>query len=648
MLPLSEERRNNNIYGENQKLAGWEEKDGNIVFTWDKVTSEHGGIHNIRIKLTVRAEGRQAVFEMEIDNRSEYTVENVYCPYIADIAPPKGAAWLKTFSQRYAQGQEMDIWPQFTNTVGYFGADYPTLIPGGIGAPTTPFILLRSENQGLYMGVKSNSCDWVAWFGELRPGWGSSIDSRVPETMDIAGKPVQKRFAALHLPFVQAGEKKTLTPVALEAYEGGWQEGADIYSAWRKTWLKPAAPPAWAKEPHAWQQIHINSPEDELRMRFVDLPKAAETCKKYGVDVIQLVGWNDGGQDQGNPSHDPDPRLGTFEELREAIGKCHEMGIKVILFTKFTWADRATEAFRNEYIKYSIKDPYGDYYVYGGYLYQTGTQLLDINTKRLIPMCFGSEEYMKVCEREFKKIVDLGAAGMLFDECQHHYPTRLCFDTGHGHRYAWPTYTNDRKFIERMWKSTEVPEDFLMAGEACYDWLMEAYHMAYFRSESKDYIPLNRYLHPECQYMTAVTGFNDRNMINQCLMFRYIISYEPYNFKGRLDDYPETVAYGRKMESLRTELRAYFWDGEFRDEQEASVTTADGKPHKPYAVFRHKDTKKIGVVISNYSHKETVTVFVKPESGETLTQYRLVDNSEWKPAQKGISIPPCSAAVVIA
>ena len=40
--------------------------------------------------------------------------------------------------------------------------------------------------------------------------------------------------------------------------------------------------------------------------------------------------------------------------------------------------------------------------------------------------------------------------------------------------------------------------------------------------------------------MTAVTGFNDRNMINQCLLYHYVISYEPYNFKGRLDDYPLT------------------------------------------------------------------------------------------------------------
>ena len=50
--------------------------------------------------------------------------------------------------------------------------------------------------------------------------------------------------------------------------------------------------------------------------------------------------------------------------------------------------------------------------------------------------------------------------------------------------------------------------------------------------------------------MTAVNGFYDRNMINQCLMYRYIISYEPFHFKGWLHDYPETVAYGNAMDAL--------------------------------------------------------------------------------------------------
>ena len=46
--------------------------------------------------------------------------------------------------------------------------------------------------------------------------------------------------------------------------------------------------------------------------------------------------------------------------------------------------------------------------------------------------------------------------------------------------------------------------------------------------------------------MTAVTGFDDRSMVNQCLMYRYIISYEPYNFKGHLDDYPRRSHMARR------------------------------------------------------------------------------------------------------
>jgi hypothetical protein len=122
-------------------------------------------------------------------------------------------------------------------------------------------------------------------------------------------------------PYIMPCETRTLTPVVLQAFEGGWHQGVDIYKKWRSSWMKTPEIPSWAAEPHSWQQIHINSPEDELRIRFCDLVKIGEDCAKHVVKVIQLVGWNDGGQDQGNPSHNPDPRLGSFEELKDAIHK---------------------------------------------------------------------------------------------------------------------------------------------------------------------------------------------------------------------------------------------------------------------------------------------------------------------------------------
>jgi hypothetical protein len=292
-----------------------------------------------------------------------------------------------------------------------------------------------------------------------------------------------------------------------------------------------------------------------------------------------------------------------------------------------------------------VIDPYGDYYLYPGYRYFTGTQLMDINTKRLIPACFNNEAYMQLCEREFKKLVDLGADGMLFDECQHHSPTWACFSPHHGHRYGVPTYGRDNEFVVHMRQVEGTPPDFLVAGEACYDWQMSAYQLAYFRTENKSHVPLARYLLPHSQYMTAVTGFDDRNMINQCLLYRYVISYEPFNFKGSLDDFPDTVDYGRQMDELRTQYRRWFWDGEFLDNQGASVTDADGMPHHPFTVFR-ADDGSMALAIANYEDGP-VTVHFSWSDGTQAGKMELVGDRAWSNVDGRFDLPARSAAIIL-
>ena len=646
LVPVSDELRDNPVYGEKQRLASVEDNDGCLRFLWDGVESERAGKLDIKVTVEVRAEGAQAVWYTRIENRSPYMVESVYSPYLGDLTHPDGAAWFKAFSYKYAGAEEWNVWPTFDNQFGYYGVEYPTQFGReslGQGAPMAPFLLLRSELQGLYVGVKNDSSEMVSWHLEHRPGWGSSIDSRVSEKDEIAGKTVHTLFAPVHMPYIPPGEARALTPIALQMFSGGWQQGADIYKAWRDSFMGMARPPAWAREPHAWLQLHINSPEDELRLRFTELPNVARECAEHGVAAIQLVGWNDGGQDQGNPSHTPDPRLGTFEELKAAIAECQRLGVKIILFAKFVWADRGTDWFRKELIDLAVKDPYGDYYMHPGYKYFTPAQLLDINTKRLIPMCFGSDRYIDVCKTEFQKFIDLGADGFLFDECMHHTPAHLCFDENHGHRCGWPVYAKDREFIRELEKMPGLREDFLFAGEALYDWELETYHLSYLRSEDKRYIPLPRYLRPKADIMTAVTGFEDRNMVNQCLMYRYIMSYEPYNFKGWLRDYPVTLEYGKLMDALRLAYRKHLWDGEYRDTCGAEVMRADGAAHSPYARFVADDGTS-ALVICNYED-EPVTVRATLDVG-TISRYRLVDDETIRPAGGGIVIPARSAAVV--
>ena len=106
-----------------------------------------------------------------------------------------------------------------------------------------------------------------------------------------------------------------------------------------------------------------------------------------------------------------------------------------------------------------------------------------------------------------------------------------------------------------------------------------------------------------------------------------------------------TIEYGKKTDALRTELRDYFWDGEFRHEVGARVM-AGGKPHHPYSVFVNARTGKAGLVICNYDPQETVTVEAALEDGGTLARWRLVDDPAWRSASS-IVIPPRSAAVVL-
>lgn len=171
----------------------------------------------------------------------------------------------------------------------------------------------------------------------------------------------------VHYPFLNSGESGPLAPIVLGPYKGDWHTGVDIYKRWLDTWYHPLPMPAWATEVHSWQQLQINSAEDDLRTRYADLPQRVAEDARHGITAVQLVGWNLGGQDRDNPSDDIDPRLGSAAELKDAIAQIQKMGVHVILFAKYAWADTSTEWYKKELYKHMATDPYGDIYTWAGY-----------------------------------------------------------------------------------------------------------------------------------------------------------------------------------------------------------------------------------------------------------------------------------------
>jgi len=146
--------------------------------------------------------------------------------------------------------------------------------------------------------------------------------------------------------------------------------------------------------------------------------------------------------------------------------------------------------------------------------------------------------------------------------------------------------------------------------------------------------------------VVAIIGHDDRIIINLCLKYNYIMSYEPRNFKGKLSEYPNTMEYGRKVDNLRKKYSDYLWDGEFTDI--VGATVMEGKTnYDDYAVFINPKNGKKAVVLVNsgLTSAKTLTVSVNGLSGKLVSV--TPEDLEEKEYNESITVPPLSTLVLI-
>jgi sugar phosphate isomerase/epimerase len=611
-------------------ISGTLPADGN-AYTWKDVTDGSGRRHDITVTATATGNGPHRTFSLHVANNTDLVIASAKFPVVQGISVPAGRT-LSALTWQYFGASEHGLWPVFEWSKAYYGTMRPTWM--GSGNPTAPFAVMQDGHEALAVSVAGPTTDVVTWSWELDPGYADTIGDRVPSDAALT-------FSAVHLLDLAPGQQRELTGIRFDHAHGGWQAALAPYRASRRdipAAIHPA--PDWAAEPHSWYQVQLSSSAGERRYRFSDLPELARQCRDAGVAVLHVIGWNDGGQDRGNPSHDADPRLGGATGLRSAIAACQALGVRVVLFSKFTWADESTGWFRNELRRSAIRNPYGDYYPGPAYEYLTPHQLLGVSPRRLIPMCFLHEDYLRVCEHEFDKIVATGADGMLFDEAFHHGPALLCYDTSHGHRAGASVFAGDPVLAGRL--SARLPagrEDFLFAAETLYEGLQPSYHLSYIRSHFTDHVPLTRYVTPELRMLTTVSGFDDRNQINQALAYGYLICYEPFHFKGALTDMPLTTGYGRAADDLRRELAAWLWDGRYEGDAPVEVMTGQDGARFASATWVNESGSPLHL-IANYE-TDPISIRLNAPTGESRTV-----ETPWCPATTLIAVPPRTLSLV--
>lgn len=597
--------RNGHLDGQTQPKPEVQASGDAITFTWKSLMFENKslGISFVgKIKLT--NEGLE--YGGEVINPTPYMVEQLSWPFIGEVSVPEGSNKLLFQYMSYTKFNTVELYPRVSSSY-----------TGWCNLPEASFALIHDEKQGLYLSSKDEKLnELIRCMYEILPkeGYGVYAGGALSKVDNGERNQMRVQLKANRGIYTQPNMNTTLVPVVLKPYTGTWHAGVDIYKEWRKTWFVAPHRPEWVKRVNSWQQLQINGSEDNLNFTYKELVDYAKECQHYGVDAIQLTGWTTGGQDRGIPSHSTDPRLGTFDDLKNAIAESKKMGVNILLFTKFTWTDMTADLYQ-EYKKHVALDIHKDSCWHPGYNYYTYTQLLGINTRRFGVLCMVSDDCRKALRGEFQKCLDLGAQGMVYDENQHHAGHMFCFNPDHGHKIPGFLYQGadllGHDFLEMTKKQDP---DFLMNGEGPYD-LQSKYYSTYTRADVNHFAVL-RYIDPELPIACAVTSHNDRNTINMCLMDRYAISYEPRYFKGRLREFPRIMAYGQKIDQLREKYQDYLWYGEYCDVLGASVS---GKEIH-YSVFvRKSDGKKAVVVLnSNTNESSTATISIDGSKGSLL------------------------------
>jgi Domain of unknown function (DUF6259) len=618
-------------------------EDGrSLSIVWMKLRSEYGGTLAITLTATVVLDQGSVSFDMTAQNDSPLHVASVEWPILGALTKPKKSATLRRIGFTIGSyNHDYPLDPRFPTDINACGINFPTQSSEG------RYSLVLAEDEGLYIGTHDTSAkEMIKYQFELKPGYVSSRFTTVPQVESIGGHPVRITYSTQHLSFVLPGETYSLPRVVMSPFAGSWHRGVDVYRRWWDSWYKRPPSPEWLDEPHSWQQIQLNSSEDDLRTAYRDLPMRVAQAARAGVRAVQVTGWNNLGQDRNNPSHDTDPRLGTHQEFKDAIARIQKMGVRVILFNKYTWADTSTDWYKSELNRYMATDPNGIVSWFHGFKYQTPEQLADINTRRFSVACLNCDKFLQICVKEFQKSIDLNADGILYDEVMQHGGANYCFAKDHGHRSPASLWAGDLRlgamFRDQI-RKTKGEREFLMAGEGPYDLETQHYSLSYTRM-GDTHTPLARYADPYAAILVAILGFDERETINSCLQYRYLMSFEAFNFKGNIEDFPLSVTYGQKMEALRLRYRNFLWDGEFRDAQEATVSV-EGRPYEKFSVFVRKDRKRAAVVVNEGSRP--LTAKVKFDGGTAKLAWANPEEPELHVTDGTVEIPARSVIVVM-
>ena len=616
LVPLPDMEANY-VLGIDQHLTGSARSDDTLELSWAGPLRSAQGEFNLDVRLCIELVGDEVRFRMRVHNGTPYRLDEVWFGILggmtglgnSETERRETAAMVPIVNSYWQQPLFSDFGNTRGQTLGVPGAEHAFAYPSGM---TMPWVSLYNPGlgRGFYYAALEETPRVKLLGLALEPGIAQNrTTGNWPRPEEAGDLPRGITMQWTHVPFTPPGETFESATVVLACHEGGWREAGARYRAWFTARYPPIEPGStWIRRETAAVHTMFMLPEDNINLRFTDIPHWGEAAHRHGVGHVMIAGWNIGGHDRGYPQYEPDPRLGTWQELEDGIRACHALGLRVSFFVNCQPVDMTTDWYKRELHQYAILDPHGLPYYIVNY-WGMGTLSARSRFFTATPFTEISPAHPEVRElliRRMRRLIEIGADGLHLDKF---FQTPLDFNPRLTHTSPDRAHHEGiLRFVEELTAACQaVNPEFCLSYEGGWDRLLSAADTLWWGGKEV----LLKEVFPQLAMTTGVEQPYDFNRLNEAVLRGENLLIGPANYTRALDYPPmsKLAAYIGEITRLRKQLFDTVSLGERvsashgvlspREPAPRIETDPSARGRLRWSVFRNVTTRRRAAVLAN-------------------------------------------------
>lgn len=475
----------------------------------------------IDVRVTYALVGSEMRVWLSLVNRSDWTILEVHYPAVGGLARLKGEV----------VGSSGAVRRPLTLPFGDFSHPYPGGLPMAyvdIGGPA-----------GLYFGAHE-----------------TTARIKLLRVAELDGDLVAR---VVHLPYVRAGSSFSGCAAVFRYHTGGFPGAGRIYRDWFiRTFGIEDPHRDWIRRETFFQMTMLMLPEGNINYRFKDVPRLAAAARRYGLRSIQLAGWQKGGHDGGYPCYEPDPRLGSYEDLRRAIRACHAMGVRVYFFVNLQPAMLDHEWFRRELGRYEAQTSSGDATWIAGWGMGTLASRMGLTAPLMSFLDPAHERYTRRLLTWFQRLASIGADGVHVDKM---FPALLDLNPAAPLPPDTATWESAIRFLTTMNRTCRaINPAWRISNECNWDRTLQVGTATWWASN----MTAVKAVFPETLETAAVYQPYDFAAVNNAMREGHALMVAPYHFQRSMDEpsWRRLSVYIQKVKAIRDRFNAQLVFGE--------------------------------------------------------------------------------------